>query len=80
MQKKRLLTGTVAACALGFAALFMCDAAQAQSAKEKEIASRKGVSGSLGSKDIDEKKLPGTMEIGLAIGTTVASIAAIKWL
>lgn len=80
MHKKSLLRGGLLAFALAFVALFACDTAEAQSAKEKDIASRKGVANSLATKEFDQKKLPGTLEIGLAIGSTVASIAAIKWL
>ncbi len=80
MHKKSLLKGALAALALTLVALFACDTAEAQSTKEKDIASRKGVANSLATKEFDQKKLPGTLEIGLAIGSTVASIAAIKWL
>lgn len=47
---------------------------------DKAIQSRKGVEQSLGTKEIEEDKLPGTLEIGLAIGSTVAMIACFKYL
>jgi len=47
---------------------------------DKEIATRKGISGSLGSKEWDKNKLPGKMEIGLAVGSVVVMIAVLKWL
>ena len=49
--------------------------AAAQSADQK-LATQSG----LGSKKIDAEKLPGKMEIGLAFGSLVAAIAAIKYL
>jgi hypothetical protein len=47
---------------------------------DKKIGSKKGVEGSLGTKEIEEEKLPGTLEIGLALGSTVAMIACFKYL
>jgi len=47
---------------------------------DKKIGSRKGVEESLGSKEIDAEQLPGQLEIGLAIGSTVAMIACLKYL
>ena len=47
---------------------------------DKKIGQRKGVEQSLGSKEIDAEQLPGTLEIGLALGSTVAMIACLKYL
>ena len=53
----------------------MTEPAAAQSADQK-LAQQTG----LGSKKIDAEKLPGKMEMGLAFGSLVAAIAAIKYL
>ena len=55
-------------------------AKKAATTNDKAIASKEGVSGSLGSKEIDEEKLPGKLEMGFAFGSVVAMIAAIKYL
>lgn len=47
---------------------------------DKNLASKKGVAGSLGNKEIDGNQLPGKFEIGLALGSVAAMIAAIKYL
>ena len=47
---------------------------------DKKIGSRKGVGESLGTKEVEEEKLPGPLEIGLALGSTVAMIACFKYL
>jgi hypothetical protein len=47
---------------------------------DKNMASKKGVADSLGNKEFDGNKLPGKMEVGIAIGSVVGAIAAIKYL
>ncbi|NLV40141.1 MAG: hypothetical protein GXY15_02790 [Candidatus Hydrogenedentes bacterium] len=53
----------------------LAEPAAAQSADQK-LAQQTG----LGSKKIDAEKLPGKLEMGLAFGSVVAAIAAIKYL
>ena len=53
----------------------LTEPAAAQSADQK-LAQQTG----LGSKKIDAEKLPGKLEMGLAFGSVVAAIAAIKYL
>jgi hypothetical protein len=47
---------------------------------DKELASKKGVSGSLATKQFDKDKLPGKWKIGFAFGSLIAAIAVVKWL
>lgn len=54
--------------------------AKSTSKADKSIATKKGVEGSLGQKEIDEDKLPGKLEIGIALGSVAGMIAAIKYL
>ncbi|MBI2424450.1 MAG: hypothetical protein HYV27_16590 [Candidatus Hydrogenedentes bacterium] len=49
---------------------------KAKSADKKQAAKE---TGTLGSKEIDEELLPGKKEIGLAIGSTIAMIAVMKY-
>ena len=63
------------------------DTAAAQASKkdvatknDKSLATKEGVEGSLGQMKIDSERLPGTLEIGMAIGSTIAMVAALKWL
>ncbi len=56
------------------------DAGKTSSKGDKKIASKKGVEGSLGSKEIDADQLPGKLEIGIALGSVAGMIAAIKYL
>lgn len=51
------------------------DEVAAQSADQK-IATQEG----LGNKEFDKSKLPGKLEFGIAIGSVVAAIAAMKYL
>jgi len=55
-------------------------AAKSATKGDKSIATKKGVEGSLGQKEIDADKLPGKLEIGIALGSVAAMIAAIKYL
>lgn len=54
--------------------LISSEPAWAQSADQK-TAMREG----LGNKEIDESKLPGKLEIGLAIGSIIAMIGVLKF-
>lgn len=47
---------------------------------DKDLASRKGISGSLATKQFDKNKLPGKWKIGFAFGSLAAAIAVVKWL
>ncbi len=47
---------------------------------DKELASKKGVSGSLATKQFDKNKLPGKWKIGFALGSLAAAVAVVKWL
>jgi len=55
-------------------------AAKSTSSADKGLAAKKGVSQSLGSKEIEQDKLPGKLEVGLGIGSVIAMIAVVKWL
>jgi hypothetical protein len=55
-------------------------AKKAATTNDKKIATKEGVAGSLGNKEIEEDQLPGTLEIGFAIGSVMACIAAFKFL
>lgn len=84
MSKRGIIRGMLVAAALALVAVFAPDASAQAGSKaggsDKTIAAKKGVSDSLGSKEFDKDKLPGTLEIGLALGSIVAVVAAIKWL
>lgn len=45
---------------------------------DKELATRKGLD-SLKTKEFDEKRLPGKLQVGIAIGSFIAMIAVVKW-
>ncbi|HDP33915.1 MAG TPA: hypothetical protein ENN29_02260 [Candidatus Hydrogenedentes bacterium] len=56
--------------------MFLTDDAEAQtSSADKKTAVREG----LGEKEIDEAKLPGKLEMGLAFGSIVAMIGVLKF-
>jgi len=55
-------------------------AADSAGGSDKEIATKKGVSESLGTKEFDDDKMPGKLEYAIAVGSTVALIAVIKYL
>lgn len=91
-QKKRFLRGILlAGLVCGGLAFGAADAHAQKSGKadgaaaktatkgDKSIAGKKGMD-SLGTKEIDANKLPGKFEMGLAFGSVVAAIAAIKYL
>ncbi len=80
MDTKSLLAVVALCLVLCFAIAVFTQDASAQAAADKELATKKGVSGSLGSKEFEEDKLPGALEIGLAVGSIIAMIAVIKYL
>ncbi len=47
---------------------------------DKDLATKKGVSGSLATKEFDKNKLPGKWKIGFAVGSVIAAVAVVKWL
>ncbi|HOK08089.1 MAG TPA: hypothetical protein PLJ10_00340 [Candidatus Hydrogenedens sp.] len=47
---------------------------------DKDLASKKGISGSLATKQFDKNKLPGKWKIGFAFGSLAAAVAVVKWL
>ena len=49
--------------------------AEGATSADKKLATQEG----LGNKEIDENKLPGTFEIGLAIGSIIAMIGVLKY-
>lgn len=66
---------------LALAAVFAPEANAAPAGgSDKSIAAKKGVGESLGNKEFDDNKLPGKLEVGLALGSIVGAVAAIKWL
>lgn len=54
--------------------------AAANISADKDLASKKGVGASLGTKKFDKEKLPGRLKISFAFGSLFAAIAVIKWL
>ncbi len=48
--------------------------------KDKEIASKEGVKGSLGNKEWDKDKLPTKLKLAFGFGSLFAGIAVVKWL
>lgn len=83
MSKRGICSGLLVAMALGVGALIAPEASAADSkvgGADKEIATKKGVKDSLATKEFDQDKLPGTLEIGLALGSIAAVVAAIKYL
>lgn len=57
------------------------DEAHASTARQdREIATREGVGDSLATKTFDGDKLPGRLEIGIAIGSTIVMVAVWKYL
>lgn len=45
---------------------------------DKDLATRKGLD-SLGTKEFDQKRLPGKLQYGIVIGSFIAMIAVVKW-
>jgi len=83
MQNKSVLQRFVLGLGIICVAAFAAGDAHAQKGKggggDKEMATKKGMD-ALATKEFDENKLPGTLEVGLALGSIGAMIAAIKWL
>lgn len=79
MLAKRIII-VLALCVVGcFALGALTEEAYAQSVKgDKSLASKE--SGTLGTKEFDQEKLPGKLEMGLAAGSIVVMIAAFKYL
>jgi hypothetical protein len=48
--------------------------------KDKEIAGKEGVAGSLGKKQWDKDKLPTKLKLAFGFGSLFAGIAVFKWL
>ncbi len=48
--------------------------------KDKEIAGREGVKGSLGNKEWEKDKLPTKLKLAFGFGSLFAGIAVVKWL
>jgi len=83
MNRKTLLTAGMVCVVLCLALVLLVEeasAAASTSGADKGMATKKGVGQSLGSKEIEEDKLPGKLEMGLAVGSIIALIAVIKWL
>lgn len=89
MKRKQMLFGAALVLMFGgivgfadnaYAAPKTDPAKKAATTTDKDIASKEGVAGSLGTKEIDSEKLPGKLEMGFAFGSVVAAIAAIKYL
>lgn len=81
MNKNSALRGILLACGIVMVAALAVGDAHAQKAggSDKEMATKKGMD-ALATKEFDKDKLPGTLEVGLALGSIGAMIAAIKWL
>ena len=47
---------------------------------DKKQGTKKGVTQSLAEADIDEEKIPGKLEVGIALGSCAAMIIVVKWL
>ena len=71
---------TAVALVLCLAMGFLAPDAYAKAGADKEMATKKGVSESLGTKKFDDDRLPGMFEIGIAAGSCVALIAVMKYL
>jgi hypothetical protein len=81
MKQNNALRGSLLAGGIVLAAVFAVGDAHAQKAggSDKEMATKKGMD-ALATKEFDKNKLPGTLEVGLALGSIGAVIAAMKWL
>jgi len=82
MLRKVVLVGVLACfvCAASLA-VFAGDvhAQKKAGGADKSMAEKKGVAGSLGSKEFDKAKLPGRYQIGFAVGSLIAAIAVLKY-
>ncbi len=80
MDTKSLLAVAVLCLVLCVAIAVFTEDASAQASADKELATKTGVGESLGTKEFEEDKLPGALEVGLAVGSIIAMIAVIKYL
>ncbi len=78
MSQHALLSACVLCLLLTLAFGLLTSEAAAQEADES-METREGMD-SLATKEFDEDKLPGKLEIGLAIGSIFVMIAVVKWL
>lgn len=86
-MRKMILVSTILVVAVCLAIVLTTHDAWAQAkkdgknvSKEKEIASREGVAGSLGKKEWDKNKLPSKLKLAFGFGSLFAGIAVFKWL
>lgn len=75
MKIRMLLAGFLLVLMCAFSIGLFAEKAAAQSGDQK-IAMQDG----LGTKEFDQSKMPGKLEMGLAIGSVVAAFAAMKYL
>ncbi len=83
MSDKSVLRIVTLCLVLGLCMLWCAEAAHAgdkATGADKGIASKEGVSESLGNKEFDKDQLPGPKKIGFAFGSVIAMIAVIKFL
>ncbi|MFP4502379.1 MAG: hypothetical protein ACLFTT_15365 [Candidatus Hydrogenedentota bacterium] len=78
MSQHTLLIACALCLLLALAFGVLTGEASAQSA-DQDISSPEGMD-ALATKEFDEDKLPGKLEIGLAIGSIFVMIAVVKWL
>lgn len=74
----RIILLCALAVALCLGMLLFTGDAHAQTSADKDLASRDGTQ--LGTKEFDQDKLPGKLEMGLAVGSFFVMIAVVKWL
>jgi hypothetical protein len=84
-MKKVLILTCLMCILLGFAIMFTTSIADAQkkpagSGADKELATKKGVGDSLGTKEYDKDKLPTKPKIFFGVGSIVLAIIVVKWL
>ncbi|MBW7863261.1 MAG: hypothetical protein H3C30_02475 [Candidatus Hydrogenedentes bacterium] len=75
MKTRMMLAGVLFALTLLLSFGLFTGEAAAQSGDQK-IAMQEG----LGTKEFDQSKMPGKLEMGLALGSAIAAVAAIKYL
>lgn len=83
MDGKKLLCAMALCLALCVALAMWTELAFAQRGElgmDKELATKKGVGGSLASKEFDKNKMPGRWKISFGIGSIILAIAVVKYL
>ncbi len=83
MDRKKVLCALALCVALCVALAMWTELASAQRGDlgmDKELATKKGVGGSLANKEFDKNKLPGRWKISFGIGSIVLAIAVVKYL